>query len=78
MADNDVTQDQLEQGNDPAFGPALEARGEAEQHESTADTLSRIGSRCSQPGTRKSTRRDRAGLRRNARRAPRSDRSGCR
>jgi hypothetical protein len=33
MAENNVTKEQLEEGNDPAFGPTLEARAEAEKHE---------------------------------------------
>ena len=37
MAENDVTKEQLEQGNEPAFGPTLEARTEAEQHEATVE-----------------------------------------
>jgi hypothetical protein len=32
MAENNVTKEQLEEGNDPAFGPTLEARAEAEKH----------------------------------------------
>ena len=37
MAENDVTKEQMEQGNDPAFGPTLEARTTAETHEATAE-----------------------------------------
>jgi Domain of unknown function (DUF4157)/A nuclease family of the HNH/ENDO VII superfamily with conserved AHH len=33
MAKNDIDQKQLEDGNDPAFGPTLSARAEAEKHE---------------------------------------------
>jgi hypothetical protein len=33
MAENDVTKQQLEEGNDPAFSPALEARAAADKHE---------------------------------------------
>ncbi len=36
MAQNKVSKEQLEKGNDPAFGPALAARGNAEKHEATA------------------------------------------
>ena len=36
MAANQVTQEQLQKGNEPAFGPALEARATAEKHEATA------------------------------------------
>ncbi len=37
MAENNVSQQQLEEGNDPAFGPALQARSAAEKHEATAE-----------------------------------------
>ena len=37
MAENDITKEQLEEGNEPAFGPALEARAAAEEHEATAE-----------------------------------------
>ena len=37
MAQNDVTQDQLKKGNDPAFGPTLDARSTAEKHEASAE-----------------------------------------
>jgi hypothetical protein len=37
MAENDVTKQQLEEGNEPAFGQALSARSEAERHEATAE-----------------------------------------
>lgn len=37
MAENSVTQEQLEQGNDPAFGPALEVRTTAETNEAAAE-----------------------------------------
>jgi hypothetical protein len=37
MAENDVSKEQLERGNEPAFGPALEARAAAEEHEATAE-----------------------------------------
>jgi hypothetical protein len=36
MAQDDVTQDQLKKGNDPAFTPTLESRATAEKHEVTA------------------------------------------
>ena len=38
MAENEVTQEQLEQGNEPGFGPALEARATAEEHEATTES----------------------------------------
>lgn len=37
MAQNEVTTEQLHEGNDPAFGPTLEARTVAEQHEAEAE-----------------------------------------
>jgi hypothetical protein len=37
MAENNISKEQLEQGNEPAFGPALEARAAAEEHEATAE-----------------------------------------
>ena len=37
MTDNQVTNDQLKEGNDPAFGPALDARQDAEKHEAAAE-----------------------------------------
>ncbi len=37
MAENNVTQEQMKEGNDPAFGPALEARSTAEKHEASAE-----------------------------------------
>jgi hypothetical protein len=37
MAENGVTKEQLEKGNEPAFGPTLEARSTAEQHEAAAE-----------------------------------------
>ena len=36
MAQDDVTQDQLKKGNDPAFTPTLDSRATAEKHEATA------------------------------------------
>jgi hypothetical protein len=36
MAQSNVTPEQLKKGNDPAFGPSLEARDAAEKHEATA------------------------------------------
>lgn len=35
MAENDITPAQLERGQEPAFGPALEARTQAEEHEAS-------------------------------------------
>lgn len=43
MAENNITQTQLEEGNDPAFGPTLKARSTAEQHETTAEGKYRQG-----------------------------------
>lgn len=43
MADNSVTKDQLQEGNDPAFGPTMEARAAAEKHEATAEAKYRQG-----------------------------------
>ena len=37
MAQDDVTQDQLKKGNDPAFTPTLDSRATAEKHEATAE-----------------------------------------
>lgn len=37
MADNKVTTDQMKEGNDPAFGPAISAREDAEKHEAAAE-----------------------------------------
>ena len=37
MAQDDVTQDQLKKGNDPAFTPTLDSRATAEKHEVTAE-----------------------------------------
>ncbi|WP_216870682.1 hypothetical protein [Modestobacter excelsi] len=37
MAQNDVTQDQLRKGNEPAFGSTIEARTTAEKHEAAAE-----------------------------------------
>lgn len=37
MAENNITRSQLEEGNDAAFGPALQARSTAEKHEATAE-----------------------------------------
>jgi hypothetical protein len=37
MAENNVTQEQLAEGNDPAFGPALQAHSTAEKHEATVE-----------------------------------------
>lgn len=43
MADNSVTKEQLQEGNDPAFGPTMEARSTAEKHEATAEAKYRQG-----------------------------------
>ena len=37
MAENNVTKEQLEKGNEPAFGQTLQARSAAEQHEAGAE-----------------------------------------
>ena len=37
MAENNVSKEQLEKGNEPAFGPTLEARATAETHEATVE-----------------------------------------
>ena len=37
MAENDVNKEQLEKGNEPAFGQTLQARSTAEQHEAQAE-----------------------------------------
>jgi len=37
MAENDVKKEQLEKGNEPAFGQTLQARSTAEQHEAQAE-----------------------------------------
>ena len=37
MAEDGVTKEQLEKGNEPAFGPTLEARSTAEKHEAKAE-----------------------------------------
>ena len=41
MAEAGVTKEQLEKGNDPAFGPTLEARSTAEKHEAKAEATYR-------------------------------------
>jgi hypothetical protein len=43
MAENNVTKDQMQNANDPAFGPTLEARSSAEKHEATAEARYRQG-----------------------------------
>ncbi len=43
MAENDVSKEQLQEGNDPAFGPTIEARSTAEKHEATAEAKYRQG-----------------------------------
>lgn len=37
MAENDVTTEQIERGNEPAFSPAVETRAAAEEHEAAAE-----------------------------------------
>ena len=37
MMENDVSKEQLAQGNEPAFGPTLESRATAEQHEAQVE-----------------------------------------
>jgi len=37
MAENNVTNEQMQEGNDPAFGPTIKARSSAEEHEATAE-----------------------------------------
>src|SRR5690606_18046382 len=41
MAENNVTEEQLKKGNEPEFGPTLEARAEAEQHEASVEAAYR-------------------------------------
>lgn len=43
MAQNNVTKEQLQEGNDPAFGPTLAARASAEKHEDAAAAKYRQG-----------------------------------
>lgn len=43
MAENDVSKEQLQEGNDPAFGPTIAARSSAEKHEATAEAKYRQG-----------------------------------
>jgi len=43
MAENDVSKEQLQEGNDPAFGPTMAARSSAEKHEATAEAKYRQG-----------------------------------
>jgi hypothetical protein len=43
MAENNITKEQMQEGNDPAFGPAIEARSSAEKHEATAEAKYRQG-----------------------------------
>lgn len=52
MAQNQVSRQQLEKGNDPAFGPALESRRSAEQHEAGAETRYRQSEAKVQDNTR--------------------------
>lgn len=43
MAENNVNKEQLQEGNDPAFGPTIAARSSAEKHEATAEAKYRQG-----------------------------------
>lgn len=43
MAENNVTKEQMQEGNDPAFGPAIAARSSAEKYEATAEAKYRQG-----------------------------------
>ena len=43
MAENNVTKEQMQEGNDPAFGPTIAARSSAEKHEATAEAKYRQG-----------------------------------
>jgi hypothetical protein len=43
MAENNVTKDQMQNANDPAFGPTMEARSTAEKNEATAEARYRQG-----------------------------------
>ncbi|HEY0320033.1 MAG TPA: polymorphic toxin type 15 domain-containing protein [Pyrinomonadaceae bacterium] len=43
MAENSVSKEQLQEGNDPAFGPTIAARSSAEKHEATAEVEYRQG-----------------------------------
>jgi hypothetical protein len=43
MAENNVSKEQLQEGNDPAFGPTIAARSSAEKHEATAEAKYRQG-----------------------------------
>ena len=43
MAENNVSQEQLQEGNDPAFGPTMAARSSAEKHEATVEAKYRQG-----------------------------------
>lgn len=43
MAENNVSKEQLQEGNDPAFGPTIAARSSAEKHEATAAAKYRQG-----------------------------------
>jgi hypothetical protein len=42
MAENDISQEQIEQSNEPAFQPAIEARSTAEAHEATVEPRYRV------------------------------------
>jgi hypothetical protein len=43
MAENQVTTEQMQEGNDPAFGPVLSERATAERHEAEAAGTYRVG-----------------------------------
>lgn len=43
MAENNVSNEQLQEGNDPAFGPTIAARSSAEKHEASAEAKYRTG-----------------------------------
>ncbi len=43
MAENNLTEDQMQEANDPAFGPALAVRSSAKQHEAAAVATYRQG-----------------------------------
>lgn len=43
MAENNVTEDQMQNAKDPAFGPALQSRSTAEKHEAAAEAKYRQG-----------------------------------
>lgn len=43
MSENNVSKEQLQEGNDPAFGPTIAARSTAEKHEAVAEAKYRQG-----------------------------------